>query len=73
VALKASTTHQEDLRLLQPQSAFGLMRRHSGGKTFCSPHCEASFTNCRMIEGAEIEGPVPDGPHGDFIAALRYP
>jgi hypothetical protein len=55
------------------QSAFGLMRRHSGGKTFCSPHCEASFTNCRMIEGAEIEGPVPDGPHGDFIAALRYP
>ena len=51
------------------QSAFGLMRRHSGGKTFCSPHCEASFTNCRMIEGPEF---VP-GPHSDLIAALRYP
>jgi hypothetical protein len=51
------------------QSAFGLMRRHSGGKTFCSPHCEASFTNCRMIESAECSA-MPDG---DFIAALRYP
>ncbi|WP_425905428.1 hypothetical protein [Nitrobacter sp. TKz-YC02] len=51
------------------RSAFGLMRRHSGGKTFCSPHCEASFTNCRMIEGPEFVL----GPHGDLIAALRYP
>ncbi|MDR6305928.1 hypothetical protein GGQ85_003654 [Nitrobacter vulgaris] len=51
-------------------SAFGLMRRHSGGKTFCSPHCEASFANCRMIEE------TPDrfaGQDGDFIAALSYP
>lgn len=51
------------------QSAFGLMRRHDKGKTFCSPFCEASFINCRMIEEPTI---VP-GPHGDFIAALRYP
>ena len=26
------------------QSAFGLMRRHEKGKTFCSVYCEASFT-----------------------------
>jgi hypothetical protein len=51
------------------QSAFGLMRRHEKGKTFCSVYCEASFTNCRMIEAPEF---VP-GPHGDLIAALRYP
>ena len=70
--INAPTPHQEACDFCN-SSAFGLMRRHSGGKTFCSPHCEASFTNCRMIEGAEIEGPVPDGPHGDFIAALRYP
>ena len=31
--------------------------------------CEASFINCRMIEGPAI---VP-GPHGDFIAALSTP
>jgi hypothetical protein len=68
VAIKAPTTHQEDMRLCNG-SAFGLMRRHSGGKTFCSPHCEASFTNCRMIEGPEFVL----GPHGDLIAALRYP
>jgi hypothetical protein len=51
------------------RSAFGLMRRHSGGKTFCSQHCEASFTNCRMIESLDAAA----GPDGDFIAALRYP
>jgi hypothetical protein len=51
------------------QTAFGLMRRHHEGKTFCSPYCEASFINCRMIEESVV---VPD-PHGDFIAALRYP
>lgn len=50
------------------QSAFGLMRRHSGGKTFCSPHCEASFTNCRLTERD-----ADAGPDRDFIAALRYP
>jgi hypothetical protein len=41
-------------------SAFGLMRRHSGGKTFCSPHCEASFTNCRMIEETPDHFAGPD-------------
>jgi hypothetical protein len=51
------------------QSAFGLMRRHHEGKTFCSVHCEASFTNCRMPEAPEI---VP-GSYGDLIAALRNP
>jgi hypothetical protein len=51
------------------QSAFGLMRRHHEGKTFCSVYCEASFTNCRMFEAPDI---VP-GPYGDLIAALRYP
>jgi hypothetical protein len=45
------------------------MRRHEKGKTFCSVYCEASFTNCRMIEAPEF---VP-GPHGDLIAVLRYP
>ena len=50
------------------QSAFGLMRRHDKGKTYCSAYCEAWSINCRMIE----DPPYP-GPHGDFIAALRYP
>lgn len=36
------------------ESAFGLMRRHHEGKTFCSPYCEASFINCRMFEAPEI-------------------
>ena len=52
-------------------SAFGLMRRHTGGKTFCSPHCEASFTNCRMIDDRPYH--IPPGPDADFIAALSYP
>lgn len=51
------------------QSAFGLMRRHSGGMTFCSPYCEASFINCRMIESLDTAA----GPDCDFIAALQYP
>jgi hypothetical protein len=47
------------------------MRRHSGGKTFCSPHCEASFTNCRMIEKQPDR--APSDLDADFIAALSYP
>jgi hypothetical protein len=50
------------------RAAFGLMRRHNEGKTFCSTYCEASFINCRMIEAQDISG-----PYGDLIAALRYP
>ena len=42
-------------------SAFGLMRRHTGGKTFCSPHCEASFTNCRMIDDRPYHIPPRSG------------
>lgn len=52
------------------ESAFGLMRRHSEGKTFCSPHCEASFTNCRMIERPDA---AAGRPNNEFIVALRYP
>jgi hypothetical protein len=52
------------------QSAFGLKRRHHEAKTFCSAHCEASFTNCRMSEAPEI---VPGRPYGNLIAALRHP
>lgn len=42
---------------------------YSGGKTFCSPFYEASFTNCWMIEGQDATA----GPDGYFIAAIRYP
>jgi hypothetical protein len=55
------------------ESAFGLMRRHDGGKTFCSPYCEASFINCRMIDWQETESLAVDAPHAEFVAALRYP
>ena len=35
-------------------SAFGLMRRHHEGKTYCSAYCEASFANCRMSQGSSL-------------------
>jgi hypothetical protein len=43
-------------------SAFGLMRRHYKGKTFCSAFCEASFTNSRMFERPK-SAPTPRHLH----------
>ena len=51
------------------RSAFGLMRRHHEGKTFCSAYCEGMFINCRIAEAHKIV----TRPHADLIAALRYP
>jgi hypothetical protein len=33
---------------------------------YCSPYCEAWAENEKLA-------PLVPGPHGDFIAALRYP
>jgi hypothetical protein len=44
VAIKAATRIEKTCDFCN-QSAFGLKRRHHEAKTFCSAHCEASFTN----------------------------
>lgn len=42
---------------------FGLARPHF---PYCSPYCEAWEANKKLP-------PLVPGPHGDLIAALKYP